>query len=351
MDIKELQRKLTIFHRGGASPAEAREMTQLIVMKDCTISLDDAFNELEKIYKNPVQTVSDRIRKWVLEVSVTNRDTSVTDVDKECRIVTDSDRLNRRQVLHRMCKEGILQPDEHRRGVYNFINDEAPEIDIDNVDVNNLIDVQLPFRLSNFQRFYAKNLIVVAGDTDSGKSAFLMNILALNNDGKMPLRYFNSEMGAEELRSRMDKVKELYGIQKWNFKPKEKDKNFHASLDPNGINVIDYLELTENHYLIAEEFKKATAKLKKGIAIYGIQKKFGAELGYGAESSLWKARLYLSMSYHKETRSGTLLVKKAKNPKIEGVNIKDWQWEFDLVRGTDFVTISEPAGIISNEPI
>jgi hypothetical protein len=338
MDLPEMRVLIKKQRAGGMTQEETKGILELLVKSNGCVPMADALTELDFIYKQKarVETLTDKIRAWVQKEISNAKVVHSKDCDSDLDIVSNSDKNNRRQVFCKLCQEGMLQL--VRYGEYKAIEYDAPEIPVDNVDFSKTLDIILPFGLHNWTILYPRNLIIIAGDTDSGKSAFCLQVLKLNNNGKMPIRYFNSEMGAEELRRRMDKL----GVEKWSFRPRERDSDFASVIDPNGLNVIDYMELTDKFFLVAEEFKKMTAKLKTGICVIAMQKKFGAQLAYGAESTLWKARLYLSMSYDKNTRTGKLDVVKAKNPKIETVNIKGWQWEFELQSGTEFKILSEP---------
>ena len=50
-----------------------------------------------------------------------------------------------------------------------------------------------------------KNIIVVAGTPNAGKTAFLLNVVQMNMSGKMPIHYFSSEMGSMEFKGRLQK--------------------------------------------------------------------------------------------------------------------------------------------------
>jgi len=338
MSPNELKRIIQIQKQGGASMDEARAMIETIVRSNGSLSMDQALVALETAFRETKsESVSKRISDYI--TSVTGCDISVTFCDKECGIVTDRDKTTRRQVFHRLVESGLLE--RKKEGVYRVVEYEAPVIDIDNVDLSKTVDVILPFGLHNWIILYPKNIIVVAGSKDAGKTTFCNQILKLNNDGKMPIAYFNSEMGAEELRRRLDKM----DVAKWNFKPRERNIDFAEVINPNALNVIDYLELTTDFYKVAEEFKRMTARLKNGIAVVAIQKKFGEELGYGAATTIWKARLYVTIDYIKQDKMWKLIVKSAKNPKIENVSIKDWEWRFRIKAGYEFEIIEEPVEI------
>ncbi len=198
MSIKDLKRIIQVQKQGGASYDEAKAIIEAVIarsngllsMEQALVTLETAFNETR------TESVSKLINDHIHEFSsVTERDISVTFCDKECGIVTERDKATRRQVFHRLCESGILE--RKKEGIYRFIEAEAPIIDIDNVDTSKTVDVILPFDLHKWIILYPKNIIVVAGSKDAGKTTFLLQVLKLNNDGKMPIAYFNSEMGAE----------------------------------------------------------------------------------------------------------------------------------------------------------
>ena len=70
--------------------------------------------------------------------------------------------------------------------------------------------------------------------------------------------------------------------------------------------------------------------MKNGIAIVALQKKRGVELGRGAEFSLEKPRLYLSME------NGEIKIVKAKNWRRKDVNPNGMVSKFKIVNGCDF---------------
>lgn len=345
MSLKELKRIIQVQKQGGASYDEAKAIVETIVRSNGSLDMDQALVTLETMFgETREQSLSRVINDYIH--SVTGHDINVTDLDKELGIVTQRDRTNRRQILHRLCEAGILESKGYK--VFRFVETEAPIIDIDNVDLSKTVDVVLPFGLHNWIILYPKNIIIVAGSKDAGKTVICNQILKLNNDGKMPIAYFNSEMGPEELYKRLSRMGEGKW---WKFKPRERSVDFASVIKPDALNVIDYLELTTDFYKVAEELKQITEKLKKGIAVVAIQKKFNAELAYGAETTLWKSRLYVTIDYIKQNKLWKLVVKSAKNPRVEGVSIKDWEWKFRIRQGYEIEILEEPQEIVdwSNE--
>jgi hypothetical protein len=342
MEIKELTDHLMYLKRGGASKEYSTSILPTIIGSNGKLGEDEATALVENIYlQNPDQAMSTRIAEYIN--SVTGHDISVTFCDKELEIVTLRDRANRRQVFKRLVERGIIEATS-KEGWYKKVNLTLDEMDLENADPYNTVNIDLPFGLHNWFKIFPKNIICLVGDTDAGKSAFAINILRLNQNSKYPFRIFNSENGPEEMRLKLEDAH----IPLKRYKIYERDSDFASALHPDGINVIDYYELAKDFHLVGEEFMKATLRLRKGIAIYILQKKFGAEMGVGAEFTIRKPRVYLSMSYDRATKIGKLVVLKAKVPKIRGVAIKGWEWEYKLDYGVDFTITKEPEGVGMN---
>ena len=251
-------------------------------------------------------------------------------LDSELDIGSKQGKSARRVILHRLCAERIIQKHPIRNGVYRLIEDTAPLIEWEEADVGNVVDVKFPFGLEKLVKIYPKNIIVIAGSFNAGKTAFCLNFIQLNMD-KFPIVYYSSEMGAEEMKVRLSR----FSIDNWKFEARERSSNFTDVIQPDKINIIDYLEITDNFYMVGAELMGIFNRLKKGIAIVALQKKRGAEMGRGSDFSAEKPRLYLTMD------NSELKIVKAKNWAIEGKNPNGRKFTFQLVKGCQFLNILE----------
>ncbi len=149
------------------------------------------------------------------------------------------------------------------------------------------------------------------------------------NMKKFKVNYFSSEMGPVELKERLSKFENpLSDFKK--VKWLERSGNFADVIKPDEVNIIDFLEMTDNFYLIAQYIKEIFDKLSTGIAIIAIQKNPGQTLGLGGGRSIEKARLYLSMD------AGRLRIEKGKNWANPTVNPNGLEINFKLVQGCRF---------------
>jgi hypothetical protein len=104
-------------------------------------------------------------------------------------------------VLARLVEEGILERQSKKDGVFRRIEEDAPLIDYKSTDVE-IVSVNYPFGIHELVNTYPGNIITAAGTINSGKTAFLLNLVARNMLG-FRIKYFSSEMGASEFKVRL----------------------------------------------------------------------------------------------------------------------------------------------------
>lgn len=234
------------------------------------------------------------------------------------------------QVYYRWKKEGIIKSWGDKSGWYIKVQNQAEVIDWWNIEVEKL-PIQYPFGIEDYVTTYPKNIITIAGEMNAGKTTFCLNFAKLNLDNKMkmPITYCSSEMGAAELKMRLSKFSDIQ-LPEWRkITFVERAIGFADIIDPDGINIIDYMEITDNFYKIAEYTKEIFDKLKKGICLIAIQKDKKAEYGRGGAFGLEKPRLYLNMGH------GQIKIVKAKAWAENGVNPNGLVYNFKIINGAD----------------
>ena len=270
------------------------------------------------------------IKKWVEEEALQGVTFSVTDVEKALQIVTREERLNRRVTLHRMVQDGVLERDSSKAGLYRIVAADCKVVDWQSATPTPL-DIKWPFGLENYVNLYPGNIVVLAGEQNSGKTAFLLNLVTLNQD-KWPIHYFSSEMGPEEMKIRAN----LFGLPKnaWKFRFYERSMNFADVIRPDEINVIDFVEMHENFYEMSGILFELHNKLKNGIAVVALQKPPGRDVAKGGYGTLEKPRLYLALS--NEYPGHRLKIIKAKNFVSQEVNPNGLSVTFRIHSGCKF---------------
>ncbi len=319
--------------KGGMPEGEVLQVLELLA-QSCTppfpksevkAKVESAIRRLGKREVN----LAEEVRSWV---SVTNGYFSVTDCFKASQAVTSvTKRDNIRQILNRLYREGIIEKYGLQDGVYRRVESQCEEIDFLHV-TDERLEIRFPFEIERHALILPKNIIVVAGESNAGKTAFLLNVTRLNM-GQHRVHYFSSEMGALELRARLEKFEGI-PLQKWTFFPKERSSNFADVIQPDDINIVDFLEMSDEFYRIGGLIKEIFDKLRKGIAIIAIQKNRGTDYGLGGMRSIEKARLYLAME------AGKIKIIKAKNWATQQ-NPNGLELEFKLIQGCKFQITSE----------
>jgi len=258
------------------------------------------------------------------------------ELDRDLDIGSTEGKAYRRVILRRLCQLGIVERHPKEEGKFRLLDNTAPVIDWQKADASKVLHLRWPFELEKWVNIYPKNVIVLAGTFNSGKTAMCLNFIEMNQHrieiaNLLPIQYFSSEMGPEEMKLRISK----FQSSDWAFDAWERSTNFADVIRPDKINVIDYLEVTNDFFLVAQEIASIYDKLKGGIALITVQKKQGATLGRGAEFSAEKPRLYLSLD------TGKLTIVKGKNWAQPGVNPNGLKFSFQLVDGYKFVNIQE----------
>jgi len=188
----------------------------------------------------------------------------------------------------------------------------------------------MPFDIHELTYLLPKSIVVVAGAPNAGKSAFLMNLARLNMH-KFDTHYFSSEMGAAEFRDRLDNFAPDILPHQWRLRVWERSENFEDVIRPEGLNIVDFLEINDDFWKVGLFIRRIFDKLTTGVAFIALQKNAGSELGLGQTRGLEKARLYIAMDSHK------IKIVKAKNWVNHTVNPNGMYREFKLVKGSHFI--------------
>lgn len=286
----------------------------------------NAAEEIEARVKNIVDTASPGVKSKMLTEIQADVDRSkvltsfitsapgafcITQLSKD--ITIQQDYLHDCELLVAM---GSLNRFGDKRGWY------APKkLDLEVMDFVNADDtpsnVWLPFDLNEKVQLYQGNAIIIAGAPNSGKTALMLNIIK-ENMSRLNVHYFNSEMSGGELKTRLKKFDHI-GIDQWDFNAYRRADDFQDVIKPGpeNLNIIDYLEVHEDFYAVGKKIKEIHDALGDSLAIIGIQKNPGSDVGLGGFRSLEVTRLALAIDF------GRIKIVKAKNFEDENGNGED----------------------------
>lgn len=218
-----------------------------------------------------------------------------------------------------------------KNGCFRRIDRSLAPIDILNADTTPVY-VKLPLAPEDFVTLHKGNVIILAGETNAGKTAYCLNA-ALMNKNRFRVNYLSSEMqNGTELRVRIDEFNQPLDI--WSpILFSYRTDGFPDVIDPTGLNIVDYLnEGTEQEaYRMSSRISAIAAKLTTGIVLIAIQKSSQKTFGLGGESTMNTARLYMTIS-----RNNIVKIEKGKIWANKFVNPNGMQVKFRLSAGCRF---------------
>ncbi len=274
------------------------------------------------------------------------------DLDLVCRQNSLDTAVTRNHASRKLAyevKKGLLEKDGR---YYRYIDNTLVPVEwIDKKD-SPVLDIQWPrghesenqgwtdsrFGFDGHCVITAGSLIVLAGVTNTGKTTFSRNFLLANMDYMPCTLFVNENIQGEEFNESINKMTwanpfKEDGTSK--FEVFERWENHKDVIRPDGINIIDWLMVSDNFFLIGQMLEGIKKKLRKGIALVAIQKDPMKDAGVGGMFGEHLATLYLAMNF------GRVLVKKCKKPS-SGYNPNFKWYGFDIVNeGTQFHKIRE----------
>lgn len=222
---------------------------------------------------------------------------------------------------------------------FRLFDDELKEVDWQGADVTHLIELEYPLGIEKYVKTYHGSVAVVAGTPGSGKTAFMEHFVLKNMYHPMGVSMFNNDMSPEEIKERMINAG-IHIPTPPPFRIYDRDCNFADVVKPDGINVIDYLDLNSDLYMIGDEIEKIYRRVKEGggFALIGIQKKPNQDIAIGGIFTWKRPKLYFSMDI---VRDGSEICHKLKIVKARGrinpkVNPNGMEWKFKLIGGIKF---------------
>lgn len=325
----------TLFHianylnRGGMGEGSIGKVIDQLA-KSCQppFSLKEASEKVQSAIKH-----KDRgERSWQGEIEEWVNDTTgwwtYQELDRDLKIESKQERTARRKVIQRLVENSIIQKHPTKSNMCRKIDLQMEAIDL-SVDPGPGENLVLPLGLSEIVKIYPGNIIIFAGEPNAGKTTLLLNILA-DNITKYKCTFFSSAEGSEELALRVRAFEDI----DWhtiadNADLYERSGNFADVIIPGrgNLNIIDYLEIHEDHYKIGAWINDIHRKLRGAICVIALQKRSKVEHGIGGEVSLEKPRLYCSVT------RGKLKILKAKIFKNPKFNPNGYSKTFNLIGG------------------
>jgi len=328
---------------GGAKPEQVQEiMTQIYSWRELSVTSEElsahiseiiSANQPEKATKKPLHLQMEEFVTFVANKADLSQ--SVTFALQDCYIglgtKTAAEKAACRMVISRMVSRGQIEPAGHKSGIYRLVNSEDRSIDLGDLsDLKGEMRIGFPMNVHKFIKVMPHTVYIIAGETDSGKSAYLLNFAKMNSQLHR-VHYHSSEMGKAEF---LDRLQYFWAdaSENKNMKFYERSNDFASAIkrNPDDVHIVDYIQMFDNFFLMAEVIDKIGKAVNNGIVFIALQKPKKRDEGLGGERTKDLARLYLSMS------PGVLKIVKAKNWRDPKINPNGQQILFKLAEGCKF---------------
>ena len=217
-----------------------------------------------------------------------------TDVDSDLGLLTRVDKVDRAKILGRLIDEGLVERGK-KRGHFRVIDQSEEIIDWEHAEAGDGLPLRWPLELEKRFEVMPGSVVIVAGESNAGRTALLLNVARLNLD-TFPTFYFSSsnETNARVLNKRLRAFNEPLDV----WKPMtaiSRAGDFSDVIRPDGLNLIDYLEMHQDFYEIGGRIAAIAEKLNEGVAVVALQKNTGSDYGRGGAMTMDKATVYLSL--------------------------------------------------------
>jgi len=286
------------FSRMSAQDVE-REITckQMKTVKTGESASKQYENNL-KTFENNDENISlaERIYEWIINSpgSFTNQD-----IDREFCLTTRQEKINRSVILNRLYIKLAIKKDKRKKGLWHVVDQGIDFVDLDAHEPSSF-PLRLPFDIHNHVKIPPKAIILLAGSSNAGKTAFILNTLRMNLDQDYGRLYLMSEMGSGEYKTRIQAFGD--GINPWRrVRAASKSYDFDGAIthhNPDGLTCIDYLEeVGGEYYKIPTDIRNIYDSLGNGVALIAIQKRTDQAYARGGQGTVEKARLVMNLDY------------------------------------------------------
>ena len=320
--------------KGGAEKPAISDVLERIILswgespdkKWIEAKIKSAMDRADRKERNLAQEVLDF-------VAVTNGYFSVTSCYSVLQVVTKQDKTSVRVSLNRLKDKGTIERHPTQDGIYRRVENDFEFINFDENEPDEVeYPVKLPLGLNDIAEVSQGNIILVAGEFNAGKTAFLLNVLK-SNKGKLPIRYISSEMKKSEFKKRFAPF--MLPLSFWKQDEMTdyviKSFDFHTCIKPDALNIIDYMEFKDSDYTKGAEYlTQIHDKLNTGIALVAIQKKEGQRMPRSGDMIVEKPRLAISLSKYESSNDypqGICSILKCKMPKLGKIDGKNLRFE------------------------
>jgi hypothetical protein len=245
------------------------------------------------------QLTKEQILAWLAKEE---EEFSIENFRKKYKILPDSDVLY--VTFNRLIQERKLR--RLRRGWYRKVPPVEPINWWDGEKRRNYpivwpygVDDNSSFHFDDSIEILPGDIIALAGRSNAGKSCFAINFLVNNLHLFKSALLMVNEFKPDRFRNRMERIDwvDFWNESKPRFKLLPVDRDHANFIEPDGLNVIDWLHVTDNFWQVANQIQDMQMQLRQGILLVVLQKTAGKNLGVGGDWGTFFPAVYMTIDY------------------------------------------------------
>ena len=295
----------------------------------------EAEQTMERVIRNQEnkkENIAERIREWV---NSTDGEWFYTrDTYDALQLKPGPPREAAYQSLLRLRESGEIEKDFKISGRYRRVLAHAVKMDWENAPTDEY-RIEWPLDIGELVEMYPGEIVLVAGEKNSAKTAFLMD-LAYRNQAFHQVYYNHRELNESQLRKRIEAslVNDKQDVERWRaitFLSGSFD--FAPALKIDDFNICDYVHRTVDFAHMGDDIENIYQKMYggkgKGLVVVATQKYKGREWGLGGQTTLARPNLYITLSEGDRSQKipHKIKIKIAKSPRC-GKSAKDMSRDF-----------------------
>lgn len=233
----------------------------------------------------------------------------VSECHKDLGLITRNHKHNAAVIFQRLAnpkKHPIIERYGHKSGCYRPIQSEYSPMDIAAASGKPIADFRYPLNIEEHARTYPKNVVCVSGFSNQGKSAFAFEIARMNSKlfPNRKVRFQSAEAGEDEIKEKLmfypqDTPKLSFDWWMSHVDFIESYEGWWDKIDPDGLNIVDYISDYKEAFKIADYIKEIHQKLNKGVAVVIIQRDPNKPNPAGGQATRHVARLSIDIEFKK----------------------------------------------------
>ena len=291
--------KLAVLYEMLLPHKEERNKEEIINKKILSIIAGKTLSE-EKI-KEKERNISEDVRKWV---QFSSGEWYIGNLYNDLSLREKKEKDTARHVILKMVEDGKLENSSKRSGNYRKIEQTYKIMNIAEAEGKPIAGFRYPLGIETHAKTMRSSVITVNGFPNQGKSAFVFEIARMNRHlfKKNKLRFMSSEAGPDEIKEKLlFYPQDLYPLSWWleNIDFIERYDTWWDVIDPDGLNIIDYVYDNLENYKIAYYISEIHKKLNKGVAVVVLQRNPANRDSYGGQATRHDTRLAIDIEYKK----------------------------------------------------